>query len=170
GCFQIQLSKNWLGTFKTSKGLIEKNTICLELHILVGVDFSKKSRTQSFKEIKSFIKKFFPEYPNYVTISSTWFLSPELKKVLKDDSNILDFASDFKILQYIEDPYYFFQYIFNNIDIRYGTSGHSDDFDKYGYYKQIDRITIPNNFLAKEFEKLIKDGVKLNSSEGFVEF
>lgn len=71
----------------------------ISIHIPTDVTFSPKNVDEAIEKAKIFIKKFFPEYENKAFICSSWLLAPELKKFLKENSNILEFQKRFNILE-----------------------------------------------------------------------
>ena len=60
-----------------------------------------------------FINKYFPLYKDWPMICESWLLSPNLKKYLNSNSNILLFQSYFDITNIHENDTSFFEWLFN---------------------------------------------------------
>lgn len=70
---------------------------CIKVHIPSDADLSKQSVLSSLTEFGEFCKKYYPEWSNLEIWCESWMLSPALNKVLKEDSNILQFQALFDV-------------------------------------------------------------------------
>lgn len=67
------------------------------IHIPTGTDFSAAAVDISLSQVKSFLKQFFPDYANATLTCNSWLLSPALKDLLVEESNILSFQRRFTL-------------------------------------------------------------------------
>lgn len=67
------------------------------IHIPTGADLSPDSVSASLKEAKAFLTAHFPEYADAALTCGSWLLSPALKELLNETSNILHFQKCFDI-------------------------------------------------------------------------
>ncbi len=75
----------------------------LNLHIPSDANL----KTGEIPAIYPFVKEFYPEYADCDIVCDSWLLSPELKKLLPEDSNIIRFQNKFRIERFDEEsPYY----------------------------------------------------------------
>lgn len=88
----------------------------VSIHIPSDTIFSKKNCDKSLELVKIFIKDVFPEYLNCDFVCHSWLLSPELKKMLNKNSNILIFQSRFKIVDMGEPSTEFIEWLFHTRD------------------------------------------------------
>lgn len=84
------------------------------IHIPKGHDLNPKEVNESLTKSREKIRMFFPEIEisklQYCT--KTWLLSDELKEILKQDSNIIQFQKKFQILEQIENIGDFLNFVF----------------------------------------------------------
>lgn len=90
----------------------------IHLHIPTGAHINLESCKHSLDSFKSFTKKYFPN-KNYPIICNSWLQSPELDKLLNDNSNILAFKHCFKIIRWDKEQDEFLQWIYGRKDIKY---------------------------------------------------
>ncbi len=67
----------------------------LGIHIPPGGGFDTKTMDESFARAKELFRKCYPDYPFKAFHCRTWLLSPQLRTILKPDSNILSFQNRF---------------------------------------------------------------------------
>ena len=85
----IKLNKNeW-------KELLRKDDPVVNLHIPASGKFTPEIVDESLKDIKEFLKKYYPDYKYKAFACCSWFLDPQNELLLKKDSNILHFAKRF---------------------------------------------------------------------------
>jgi len=92
-------------------GLVQRNAVTLEksawelclspenrvlnIHIPPGGGFDGETMEESFTQARTIFQKCYPDYPFRAFFCSTWLLSPQLREILKPESNILAFQNRF---------------------------------------------------------------------------
>lgn len=76
---------------------VEGDTNLISVHIPSDADLRKNSVEDSIKAFKEFCKEHFPEWESCSLYCESWLLSPALKDLLDDDSNIINFQKYFTI-------------------------------------------------------------------------
>ena len=69
----------------------------LSVHIPSNTIMTRDTLDASYRMAREFFSKHFPNYNYQCVYCSTWLLSPVLKQILKPDSRILEFQSDYEI-------------------------------------------------------------------------
>lgn len=69
----------------------------LSVHIPSDACLDKESCGESVSSARKFFDTYFPEYQDAEFVCNSWLLSPELKKLLPENSHILDFQRRFEI-------------------------------------------------------------------------
>lgn len=87
----------------------------ISLHIPSDADL----KNGKIDVIFDFANKYYPEYKNVNIICETWLLVPELKKLLPENSNIINFQNQFIINKVDYDNPDFMDWIYYNRDIEY---------------------------------------------------
>ncbi len=80
----------------------------LNLHIPSDADL----KNGNIEAIYPFVKQYYPEYAECNIVCDSWLLSPELKKLLPEDSNIIRFQNKFRIERFDEDSPYFIGWVY----------------------------------------------------------
>ena len=70
----------------------------LSVHIPFKAVLTRELLDESYKKARSFFTKYYPQFTNAPITCGTWLLSPELKAFLPENSKILEFQSDYKIV------------------------------------------------------------------------
>lgn len=83
---------------EAQKKRLPPGTPVLNTHIQHGANLEATALTQTFKDARSFFKRFFPELDFKAFITYTWLLHPGLRTLLSEGSNILDFAAMWEII------------------------------------------------------------------------
>lgn len=78
---------------------LNQNKKALSVHIPSDAKMSRENLDKSYSMAKSFFKQHFPEFDYSIVYCSTWLLSPKLKSFLNNKSRILEFQSDYKIIE-----------------------------------------------------------------------
>lgn len=89
----------------------------LFIHIPSDAKLTPEDTRESLRMAGAFIKRLFPEYAQKSWTCHSWLLSPELKKVLDGESNILKFQEYFEIKEWNRDNMEFLQWIYGRKDI-----------------------------------------------------
>ncbi len=84
----------------------------ISLHIPSDSRFTPEQVDASLKEAKAFFAVFFPEYKDAPYVCHSWLLSPELGKLLPEDSNIAAFQRRFAITHVEPDSREFIGWLF----------------------------------------------------------
>lgn len=92
---QISLNEFRIGALEYE--LVEGNIREIYIHIPSDADLRRESVQQSIKDFDSFRTMYFPDWENVLLSCDSWLLSPALKELLDEGSNILDFQSLFEI-------------------------------------------------------------------------
>lgn len=87
----------------------------ISLHIPSDADL----KNGKIDVIFDFANKYYPEYKNANIICESWLLVPELKKLLPENSNIINFQNQFIINKVDYDNPAFMDWIYHNRDIEY---------------------------------------------------
>jgi hypothetical protein len=80
------------------KGYAEERDKIISVHIPSDAVMTRENLNNSYKRLKDFLAKYFPEYVGKIAFCSTWLLDPALKDLLPEKSKILEFQSDYKII------------------------------------------------------------------------
>ena len=86
---KVQLHK------KAWKLLFTPTDNVLGIHIPPGGGFDPKTTEESIARAKEIFRKCYPDYPFKAFHCRTWLLAPQLRTILKPDSNILAFQNRF---------------------------------------------------------------------------
>ncbi len=89
------------------------NKISIELHIPSDSDLSPSSVNQSLTNAKKFFNIYYLETKNAEYCCHSWLLDGQLRAMLKDNSNIIEFQKRFEILDAGETDTEFIQWLFN---------------------------------------------------------
>ncbi len=89
------------------------NKINIELHIPSDSDLSPFSVDQSLRNAKKFFDKYYSEIENTEYYCHSWLLDSQLKTMLKEKSNIIEFQKRFEIFDVGEIDTEFIQWVFN---------------------------------------------------------
>ncbi len=95
--------------------LSENGIKSISIHIPSDADLSNSDN--SVIQSRAFFKKYYPECSDLPYICISWLMSPALDFVLKKPSNILNFKSGFKIIEYFPDDESYKWFVFNNSNI-----------------------------------------------------
>ncbi len=84
------------------------------IHIPRGKDLNEKDVNESLCLADEYIKKYYSKLKNekLAYYTKTWLLSPEVKEILSDDSNIIKFQNKFSIIEYEENINDFLNFVF----------------------------------------------------------
>ncbi len=84
------------------------------IHIPKGKDLTEADVKESLCLADKYIKKYYSELKNekLAYYTKTWLLSPEIKEILSNDSNIIKFQNKFNIIEYEENINDFLNFVF----------------------------------------------------------
>ena len=116
----------------------------LNLHIPSDANL----KTGDIPTIYPFVREFYPEYADCDIVCDSWLLSPELKKLLPEDSNIIRFQNKFRIERFDEENPYFVGWVYPGME-------------------NLPREQLPENTtLQRNMKKYLIEGGKLGSAYG----
>jgi DNA-3-methyladenine glycosylase I len=118
----------------------------ISLHIPSDARLTMDHIKESIKKARKFMKQYFPEYAGVKMVCHSWLLSPKLKEVLPEHSNILKFQKLFTILKADENNDYML-WIFKRSDLT------------------IDQLP-EDTTLQRNLKAYLKQGGKLGSAYG----
>ena len=93
----------------------EKKHQYVYIHIPRDKDLTEEDVKESLCLADKYIKKYYSELKNekLAYYTKTWLLSPEVKEILSDDSNIIKFQDKFSIIEYEENINDFLNFVFD---------------------------------------------------------
>lgn len=116
------------------------------IHIPRDKDLNEEDVNKSLCLADKYIKKYYPDLKNeeLAYYTQTWLLSPEVKEILSDDSNIIKFQDKFSIIEYEENINDFLSFVF---DIIIGEVEYKDLPEKTILQKELKRKLLNNETL-----------------------
>lgn len=111
-----QISLNIFRIGELEYELLKNATI--SIHIPSDAVLTKENIESSLNQLKKFIARHYPQYNKQLIYCDSWLLSPNLKKFLKDDSNILTFQKFFDVKAINEDNNDFIGWLFQTKNIK----------------------------------------------------
>lgn len=82
------------------------------IHVPSDVDFSKEAVDNSLKQADIFFHTYYGSYPYKKYTCNSWLLSPTLKPLLSETSNILSFQKRFKIIREEKESREYIEWLF----------------------------------------------------------
>lgn len=82
------------------------------IHIPSDADLSKKAVDRSLIQAEKFFQTYYREYEYKIYTCDSWLLSPALKPLLSEESNILSFQSRFHIIQENKEDKEYIEWLF----------------------------------------------------------
>lgn len=145
---RLQFEPSFLRNDIIYKGeLYKKNSKILEVHIPEGDLFSQDIVKKSFRHAETFFKDTYPYYACGFHCES-WLLSPKLKGILTDTSNIIQFQNQF--------------YVYNEISARQAEERvFGELLDKPEEYPE-------NTSLQKKLKEYLQQEKKIGMGCGFI--
>lgn len=89
------------------------NENVISIHIPSDVNLSQEKCIVSVKESKKFFATYFPEYSECKYICDCWLLSPTLKEILPETSNIINFQNMFEIVEFKPEGMGYVEWVFH---------------------------------------------------------
>jgi hypothetical protein len=84
----------------------------ISVHIPSDASMTRENLNKSYEMAYQFFADYFPEYKNKIIYCKTWLLDPALKELLPAGSKILEFQSDYKIIQTTLEESEFISWVF----------------------------------------------------------
>ena len=98
-----------------------EDEIVIGIHIPSDADFSPSAIDDSLASAKQFFSEHYPELSNAEYRCHSWLLDKQLRKMLKDSSNILSFQNRFEIFDVGEIGTDFIEWLYNTRTTDYDT-------------------------------------------------
>ena len=134
-----------LGIFEYQYGEFEEKK-CIKLHLPEKCSLSQENRFSSYR----LARQYFGDYP---IIAESWLLFPENKKMLSEDSRILQFMNDFDIISTHE------------------THDYSELFHVFGKLCDYSYENLPQETsLQKAYAERVKNGLVIGSGIGVLKY
>lgn len=115
---QLSLNEFRIGALEYE--LKNENGACyINIHIPSDACLKKDILNRSHSGLKDFLNRFYPSYKDAELYCNSWLLSPELKALLKDNSNILYFQNCFDIIDFDSDSNSFLEWLYFRRDLPY---------------------------------------------------
>ena len=99
------------------KKYINGNCNFVYIHIPKGENLNEEDVIDSFSNVDKYIRKYYKESldKKIVYYTESWLLSPELKEILPNSSNIIKFQNKFNIVEYEENIEDFLNFVFDDV-------------------------------------------------------
>ena len=120
----------------------------IAVHIPSDAIFSKEKVDQSLELINKFVNKYFEVYKNAKYTCDSWLLSPVLKDILNDNSNIISFQNRFNIIDIDTNNKDYIIWIFNKNN-----------------YNSLDELEEKTSHQRK-IKELIKNNINIGCAKG----
>ncbi|MDR2952493.1 MAG: acyltransferase domain-containing protein [Treponema sp.] len=119
----------------------------ISVHIPSDAVMTRENLDKSYKISDDFFKKYFPEYGGKIIHCRTWLLDPALKNLLPEKSKIINFQSDYKIIN---------------------TSPEESEFIMWVYKKKYDNYELlpEDTTLQRNMKKHLLSGGKISLATG----
>lgn len=88
----------------------------ISIHIPSDAAISDENCLESYAQAKVFFRTYFPEYGDVDYVCHSWLLSPALKKLLPEQSNIIRFQNRFEITAFDESALDYLFFVFKVMD------------------------------------------------------
>jgi hypothetical protein len=96
---------------------MESGKHLIDIHIPADADMTISKLRKSYLEALDFFKKYYPDFIGADMVCNSWLLAPSLKKVLPENSRILQFQKAFDIGNMEVDSLGFMDWIYGSRDI-----------------------------------------------------
>ena len=103
---------------KEQKATLPIGAPVLNCHIQKGADLSYQSVEESLNNAKAFFMKYFPNVQYKAFLCYSWLLYPPMLKYLSKESNIRQFAKQFNIIGFCNDPEQAIENLLGNVNSR----------------------------------------------------
>lgn len=89
----------------------------ISIHIPSDAVLNAVNLRKSYLDARKFFSEYYPEYKDVDMFCDSWLLSPALKKLLSEDSNIIRFQKSFTIENVVYDNNSFMYWVYKRDDI-----------------------------------------------------
>ncbi len=123
--------------------------IVIGIHIPSDVNFSPSAVDKSLSVAKMFFSKHYPELTNAEYRCHSWLLDSQLKEMLSEDSNILNFQNRFEIFDEGEVGMDFLEWLYNSNTTDYTTLPENTSLQK-----SVKKHLLAGGFIRNAYGKL----------------
>ena len=99
--------------------MIQDNKKVINIHIPSDANMASVNLRTSYLEARMFFEKYYPEFTEVDMVCGSWLLAPSLKKMLSEDSRIIQFQHSFELTSQEDDSLGFLDWIYGRRDIPY---------------------------------------------------
>ena len=132
--------------FKEDNEYLNKGDYVINVHIPAGDKMPHDEVVESYRQAVDFFRKLLPEYNFDYLNCESWMLSPQLRTILSESSNLIKFLDDYEL---------------------YGTGEDEGYFDSIFIKKPTDLNTLQENTsLQREIKSILLTGEKFVSGRG----
>lgn len=142
---QISLNEFRIGSLEYE--FVENEGKSIAIHIPSDADLRRESVLRSVEDFYAFRYTYFPEWEKADLVCDSWMLTPVLKDLLAEGSNILDFQNLFEIDSVDYDAMWFMDWIFPG-------------------YESIDENLPERTSLQRKIKKYLLEGKKVGCARG----
>lgn len=96
---------------------IQDNRKLISIHIASDSDMTSSNLRKSYLEAREFFANYYPEFAKVDMICGSWLLAPSLKKLLPDNSKIIQFQNSFQWTSQEDDSNGFLDWVYGRRDI-----------------------------------------------------
>lgn len=147
-CRQIAMQEFRIGELEYEMVSVEGQNV-ISVHIPSDTKLTKRNCLSSYRNAKVFFAKYYPQYNYDKFRCNSWLLSPNLKDVLKENSNILEFQKAFDIVGSNPEETEFMEWVFKNPNL------------------SLDKLPA-NTSLQRNLKVYLKNGGKIGSAFGYL--
>ena len=122
---------------------------CIQIHIPSDADLSQQAVLESISDFKRFCKQYYPEWEGKEMYCHSWLLSPALKDILGDNSNILSFQKLFDVVENDEESMAVLDWVFP------------------GFNEISDKLP-ENTSLQRDMKRYLLEGKKIGWTKGIL--
>jgi hypothetical protein len=96
---------------------IQDDKKLISMHIPSDVNMNRVNLRKSYLDACDFFEKYYPEFAKAEMVCGSWLLAPALKKLLPDNSKIIQFQNSFKITSKEDDSPGILDWVYGRRDI-----------------------------------------------------
>lgn len=133
--------------------ILQPGDALLKIHIPFGGKLTRQACEEAYAKAREVFPRCYPEYDFKGFIGNTWLFCPELKKVLKPDSNTVLFQNDYHIFPAKNQAQDVFLYVYDQ------EVASADDVDFAGLPE--------NNSMQRGVKQLLLEGKYIHQFNGF---
>lgn len=98
--------------------VLDKGDTLLEIHIPRNTAFDRATLQETYRQAKAFYSAHFPEIATKGMVSHSWLFTPQLREMLKPDSNIVTFQRQFYLYPTAGSVRFLWNFVFGELTER----------------------------------------------------